>query len=85
MITNSYYSKTKKADLEISAMVDYHARNAYAKELQLMLGSWANESKSLSNSEFGAFWKNKLKGLAGEEPASSLLSHIGNCSNRSEA
>ena len=79
----SYYSKTKGEEMEISTMVDYHARNAFMKQLALRIGELANETRKLSNIEFAHLWDRNMRNAVfqgsdagGDSTLTNLLSHI---------
>lgn len=85
----SYYSKTKGAEMDIAEMVDYHARNAFMKQLALRIGELSIETRKLSNSEFVNLWGQHMRNAvfqddnAGGDPTLlNLLSHISHCTDR---
>ena len=81
----SYYSKTKGEELEISTMIDYHARNAFLKQLQLRVGELANETRKLNNTEFYNVWYDLAQSARPhkeDHTLNELLTHILNCPDR---
>ena len=81
----SYYSKTKGVEMNIAEMIDYHARNAFMKQLALRIGELSQETRKLSNSEFVSAVGENLMGslFQGDDcQLNQLLYHITYCPDR---